>query len=691
MAVARAMRLLRRPPGFLARRVGQELRALAEPFLAPRRSRALDLAALLQATRAPDLESLWRRVSARPFPAAARVDPALCESVCRGEPARVRAAAALALERRVQLLGSAPTALGTPIDWARDFKTGLAWPSGYFRTLPLVRRDDDSDVKVPWELSRLQWLIPAGQAYLLDADEAYPRAARAVVEEWVEANPYAMSVNWGCAMEAALRLLTWTRLLQAFGGSEAWGEPDFQSRLLCTLYLHADFTERYIERSDINGNHYTADAAGLVCAGLLFGEGDAPERWQRVGWEILSSELPRQVFGDGVDFEASCAYHRLVLELFLLPALQRRALGLPVPAAYRERIIAMARFVAAYTRPDGSAPLWGDADDARALPLGGPGVNDHRYLVGLVGVAFEAPDLVSAFSGPRAEIFWLLGAEAAAGLPERASLPGSTAFPEGGVYVMRGATDHVFIDCGPVGLAGRGGHGHNDCLSFEAYLADRWLVADCGTYTYTADFAARNRFRGTRAHNTPQVDGAEVNRLVAADNLWELRDDARPELRRFDAGSERDVFVGAHSGYRRLDPPLTPVRTLILHHARHALVIRDAFEGRGPHRVEIPLHLAPGVVAEVVAPGLLKLAADGVDFVLAWGSPAAWSLHLGLGQVAPSYGIARDVRRLAWHAQAPLGEPLVVCLLPAEGAPPEPLEWARELLAAAAHDAGTSR
>ncbi len=37
---------------------------------------------------------------------------------------------------------------------------------------------------------------------------------------------------------------------------------------------------------------------------------------------------------------------------------------------------------------------------------------------------------------------------------------------------MRNNVDHVFIDCGPLGLAGRGGHGHNDCLAFEAVLQE---------------------------------------------------------------------------------------------------------------------------------------------------------------------------------------------------------------------------
>ena len=76
----------------------------------------------------------------------------------------------------------------------------------------------------------------------------------------------------------------------------------------------------------------------------------------------------------------------------------------------------MARFTQAYTRPDGTTPLLGDADDARTLPFGGQAVGDHRYLAGLVGVHWHEPELIDAFTGPRAEIFWTLGSCAAASL-----------------------------------------------------------------------------------------------------------------------------------------------------------------------------------------------------------------------------------------------------------------------------------
>lgn len=54
------------------------------------------------------------------------------------------------------LLGSGKTKLGKELDWHLDFKSGFRWnPKTYYLgTRKHVTLDDDSDVKVPWELSR---------------------------------------------------------------------------------------------------------------------------------------------------------------------------------------------------------------------------------------------------------------------------------------------------------------------------------------------------------------------------------------------------------------------------------------------------------------------------------------------------------------------------------------------------------
>lgn len=587
MRLQRARRALRKPPHVLARRLLEEANVELERVRAPRRARSFRL----------DVdEELWERAVAR----APRFDVA--------PPADVVDRAEAALARRVDLLGSGPLELGRPIDWECDPRTGTRWERGYAPRLAYVR--PPADVKLPWEISRVQWLLPAGQAYEQTGDERYAAAARDVLDEWIAANPYARTVNWSVTMEVALRILSWSWLLGALGRSESWRDTGFRSRFLTALWLHGDYARRHLERSDVNGNHFTADAAGLAFAGLLFEDRD----WADDAWRLLLDELPRQVTPDGVDFEASAAYHRLVGELFLLPALYREQLGLSVPGWYRDRLEAMGRFTLAITGPDGLTPLWGDSDDARALPLDGRAPRDHRGFTELLDV--EAAN-------------W--------------------SFPQGGVYVLGAGEDHVFVDCGPVGLAGRGGHGHNDCLSFEAVLAGRRVITDSGSYVYTPDPAARNAFRSTAAHNTPRVDGAEQNRIPPS--LWLLEDDAEPEALLV----EQLRFRGTHTGYLRLADPVRPLRTIELDPVRHSLLVLDEFEAAEPHAIEIPYHVGPGIVVDAPADG--EVALD--TFTLRWEGP--WECSVEDAFVSPSYGVKVPTRKVVFRRTGRV-EPLRVTI-----------------------------
>jgi hypothetical protein len=628
-------RALRKPPHVLARRLLEEASVELERLRAPRRAARFDDRRLLAETAAPSVDALWERVAARaPF---ARGAPPVDDT----ERARVLDAAEDAVARRVHLLGFGPAELGKPIDWLRDPRSGDRWEPGYAPRMSYVDFERPSDVKLPWEISRVQWLLPAGQAYLLTGDERYAEATRDVIDEWIAANPYAGTVNWSVTLEVALRTLSWSWLVGALGGSDAWSDSAFRSRFLRALWLHGDYTARHLERSDVNGNHYTANGAGLVFAGLLF-EHDG---WADQGWRLLVEELPRQVHADGVDFEASAAYQRFVCELFLLPALYREQLELPVPADYRARLESMGRFTAAILHPDGDAPLWGDADDARALPLGGSAVNDHRYLPALMGLG-----------GDPAEARWL-GISRAEPLPARRS----ATFPLGGVYVLASAVDHVVIDCGPVGLAGRGGHGHNDCLSFEATLDGTRIVTDSGSYVYTASAEERNRFRATAAHNTPRVDGVELNRIPPS--LWQLADDAHPQP----LLTEELRFRGAHTGYLRLPDPVRPVRTIALDSVSHALLVHDDFEAAASHDVEIPFHLAPGLEPAAAGDGVLRIG----PFVLRWRGD--WACAVEPAWMSPSYGVRIATCKVVFRRSGPV-EPLTVVVAPA--AVPEDGLWA---------------
>ena len=577
--------------------------------------------------------------------------------------AELRERARRAMRHEVNFLGSGWVRLGAQIDWFADFKSATRWPIRPSRGMPVNDLDNPSDIKVPWELSRLQWLLPVGQIYVLDRDEDGAAFAKDTITDWIAANPVCIGPNWICAMDVALRAISMVWLMHACKDSEAWRDRGIQEKLVKSLVLHARFIERNLEFSDVNGNHLAADLAGLALIAIALGGKGLAARWLKLSWNLLCEQLPEQVPADGVCQEGSLPYHRLVAELFALPALARQNVGLHVDNDYLQRLAAMADIVVAATAPDGQVPVWGDADDCRALPLGTQGINDHRYLPGILGR--------TADSDHDEALWWLGTRKTAQSEPEK---PTSAAFDDAGVFVLRNESDVVFVDAGPVGMGGRGGHGHNDCLAVDAVLAGMRLIVDPGSFVYTADWRARNRFRGTAAHNTPMIDGKEINRFSNPKSLWRLRNDAKPEVRHWSTSDDVDLLVASHSGYRRLASPVTPVRAVMLEKSTHRLFLADGFDGDGGHDIETRFTFAPGIVIRQTDVGVWALNSRNAAFMLITASAEDWTGDIGSAEVSPSYGISVSAAALTFRRSGSL-KPLILAVIPEASAPPNPVRW----------------
>ncbi len=651
-------RVLQKPPSYIFERVLYEVQAESGRFWEPYYPRFITPSFLLRKFKKASLEELWNDLGSKPFCTECQfLDKSAYESLTVDKEKRILKKSEEAFRNQVNLLGSGPLSLGEPIDWSKDYKSSFSWPFQYFRSISYADLGKPNDVKFPWELSRMQWMIPLGQAYLLTKDEKYAQKVKELLLSWMKSNPYAWSVNWACTMDVALRIIVWTWFFHVFKNSPTWSDSQFRWEFLKSLYLHGFFTSRHLEKSDVNGNHYTADAGGLVFAGLFFGHDD----WHQQGWAILESEIRLQVFDDGVDFEASIPYHRLVQELFFFPALYRIKQGLDVPSFYEDRLLKMAYFTAHYTRLDGSVPLWGDADDARVLPFGDQPLNDHRYLIGLVGYTFSSDSLLSFWSGSNTELFWVFGKSL--DFRDKPLIhPSSQSFSGGGFYVMRDYQNHIFIDCGPLGLKGRGGHGHNDLLSFEAILENTPLIIDRGAFVYTANYLQRNLFRSTAYHNTPQIDGEEINRFIRPDYLWTFHHDAQPSLEAWEVTDKETMLRGSHNGYARLKNSVRPIRTIKLNHDTSELTIEDFFEGDGSHSISIPFHFHPSVVPERQGDTHFLLKTDKSVFVFKWESKAMWTSVIEPAEVSPSYGVLVKSQRLVMKYEGPMGVALKVGL-----------------------------
>jgi hypothetical protein len=649
-AVVLARQAIRRSPRHVARRAGQELvRQLRRPWYRLRPAFLTDRA-LRRATGAPSIDALWERLAGLPFFVVPGERETWRQAFLGAYPgpaaAIVREAEAL-LRHEFDLLGSGPVALGGRLPWHVDFKTGRRWPVRHCHDYEVNQLDQPSDVKVPWELSRCQHFARLGQAYWLTGDERYAREFVAEAMDWLEANPWGRGINWACPMEVALRAVSWVWALYFFADAVACARAEVRSRFLRALYLHGEFLAANPELDEVNGNHQFVDGMGLVVLGLLFRSGRRGRRWLAAGRRTVFTELMGQVHEDGVDIEGSIAYHRLVLEASLAAVLLLRLHGEPIPPVSWNRIERMLEFVLAYTKPDGHAPLLGDADDGRVHRLGLQATNDHRYLLSTGAVLFERGDLKRGAGRFWEESFWLLGPGGLAAyekLTAAAADPVSRAFPTAGVYVLRHEATHVVVDCGEVGLRGLGGHGHSDVLSFELVLAGVRVVTDCGTYVYTASREWRNRFRSTAFHNTVQVDDEELNRLHHPDILWRLRNDAVPTAVTWRPDGEWGYLRGGHRGYLRLPCPVTHEREFLLHHRLPRLLLRDRLRGSGRHRLVWRFHLDPGIQPEPGSDAVRLAAPDGSAW-LAWlAGPPGLTTRLEDGWVSPSYGVRTPTR-----------------------------------------------
>ncbi len=634
----------RRPPRVLATRVLQEARKQARRPWSRVRPRLLTPQALLRRAGATSIDEFWDVLAEQPFvfrPADRDRWTAAYASRYPEEAALTRAAADRALAHEFDLLGSGPVTLGPRLPWTTDFKSGRTWPLAYAADIAVNDLDRPSDIKVPWELSRCQHFTTLGQAYWLSGDERYAAEFVAQVDDWLTANPWLFGVNWICAMDVALRAMSWIWGFQFMARAKACADAAFRARFLTALVLHAEFIAGNLERADVNGNHYLTDGVGLVFLGCFFRQLRGSRRWLAAGREIVTDEIARQTSSDGVDFEKSVPYHRLVAEGFLTAYLVLGSAGQTVPSVCWERLSKMLEFTAAYTKPSGLAPLIGDADDARMQAFGRQELNDHRYLPACGAVLFERPDLKAAAGRFPDEAFWLLGPDGTATfdrLPsDAASIAASRAFFDGGFFVLRAPRSHVIVDCGEVGMHGRGGHGHNDILGFELVLDGVPLVTDCGAYLYSASEQWRNWFRSTAAHSVVQVDDEELNGIVPGD-LWRVRYDAKPLAVKWEDGDEAVRFQGGHSGYAKLRSPVTCERTIVLDKTMPLCVIRDRMTGDGRHRMRSRFHLDPTVRTTPGDQGIMLTASGREVLFLSPAPDAGAAVRVETTWVSPAYG-----------------------------------------------------
>jgi uncharacterized heparinase superfamily protein len=478
----------------------------------------------------------------------------------------------------------------------------------------------------------------------LTAADASARADRhrALLLRWVAENPPGRGNGWE-PYPTSLRIVNWIKWALA---TPVLPRECVQSLAVQTRWLHRRLEHHLL------GNHLFANAKALMFAGAFF-VGPEAATWSSLGQRLLRRELREQVLPDGGHFERSPMYHAILLEdvldLINLAGVYPGAIDPETAACVRESAAPMARWLRAMSHPDGGIGFFNDA----ALRIV-PSVAELVAYGGRLGLRLLDDGAESIES---AAVHPVTGREAPSGpAGSDARDPGVIWLRDSGYVRLEAGPAVALLDLAPIGPDYLPGHAHADTLSFELSLFGRRVIVNRGTSRY-GDGPQRLAERGTAAHSTVQIDGADSSEVWGG---FRVARRARPfdvavrstrdpaggvgtaggavgRLPEGAPGALRLCASGAHDGYRRL--PGRPIHRRTWELSANRLVVADRIEG-GYGEAIARFHLHPDVSADADGSGAFGRSS------LPDGTTLDWSVEGGTAIVVadvwcPEFGLQR--------------------------------------------------
>ena len=292
-----------------------------------------------------------------------------------------------------------------PIDWQKDFKSGFRWSEKKWYKDQRIAHKPGSDIKVPWELARLQHLPQLAIFAMVDPSlkELNLKEFKNQILDFIRNNPPRMGVNWTCTMDVGIRVANMLVAYDIFCQMDGGGFLDqkFKQIFSNSVYEHALHIVNNLEYSPIlTSNHYLSDIAGLLFACAYLDSSSEVDTWLAFSMQEIIGEMKNEFYEDGGNFESSTSYHRLSGELMVYSAAlimglknekilslkkynikswRKKPKLLPpnkqefkiingqvvLPQWFINRLYKIGRFTVDITKPNKEVPQFGDNDSGR--------------------------------------------------------------------------------------------------------------------------------------------------------------------------------------------------------------------------------------------------------------------------------------------------------------------------------------
>lgn len=347
----------------------------------------------------------------------------------------------------------------------------------------LLNHEERMDWRESWhaELSTPLWrfnlhyheyLLPLAKAFLDEGDKRYLDKAKAIVDSWIDACPRERGgVAWDPYV-ISMRIVSWLAFRAELDGALRVDNA-FCERINASLVEQYVHLSQHLEK-DLLANHYLENLKALAILACYFDDRKTLE----LVLPMLKAQVDEQVLDDGMHFEQSPMYQKIVLEDLMRAAIVLRDSGFGEHAkAFKLR--QMCDCLYSMERGINRTPLFNDCGD-----------NVAKSRDALLLCARERFGVVPEFHGVlKNSGYCILERQTKAGLVK------------------------VIFDAGKPGPAYAMGHVHCDALSFECFVDGEPWIVNCGTYAYQD--AKRLEFKKTQAHSGVMIDGVEQHECWA--------------------------------------------------------------------------------------------------------------------------------------------------------------------------------
>ena len=206
------------------------------------------------------------------------------------------------------------------INWHYDFKSNYTWPLDWYKKIQYAN-EFGVDIKVPWELSRLQHLPQLAIAYNLESSSQYLKQKylntfQNQLLDFIAHNPPRYGVNWVCTMDVAIRAANIVFAYSIFNSGGAIFKEKVNHLILNSLEDHKNHIIKNLEWTEgVRGNHYLSDICGLIILLLFLPDSKENLCLMLFALNEFIDEVDLQFDKDGANFEGSTCYHCLSAEM----------------------------------------------------------------------------------------------------------------------------------------------------------------------------------------------------------------------------------------------------------------------------------------------------------------------------------------------------------------------------------------